>query len=227
MIQRLRKAVFGTSSNEDALRERKHERRKQQRDLARSQAALQEREATLDARVENLVRNGNRAKASQSARELAGVRTDLTRIERYSRQMSSMDSRVERSRISRQMGRMIESDIAFVEAGIGGNEDAALRGAALERYNTISARMDLLEETCDDVLEDADADEEGTDADAILCAIDDRVALEMHAGVTFAPPHANGPSRVYTNDVAAPKPYSGDDAMLADLQERMQRLRYE
>lgn len=206
--------MFMATSQEDALRERKHERRKQQRDLARSQAALQEREAALDARVDALVRGGNRAKARQSAQELVGVRRDLTRIERYGRQMASMDSRVDRSRLSQQMGQMIENDMAFVEAGMGGADEMATRGAALERYSAISTRMDMLEQTCDDILEEADDDDEGDDADAILASVDDRVALEMQAGITFAPVGYAGAS-------------SHEDAMLADLEQRMQRLRQE
>ena len=102
--------------------------------------------------------------------------------------------------------------------GIGGTDEVTARGAALERYNAISTRMDMLEETCDDILDDANDDDEGADAEAILAAIDDRVALEMHAGITLAPV-----------DVATPEQMSfpTGDTMLADLEARMQRLRQE
>lgn len=183
MLNRLQSALFGPS-DADLRRDRKRIRREQERTMVRSQTRLQEREAALETRVGTLLQNGRRAEARQIAGELSGVRADLVRIQRFGRQMAGMDSRTERAQLSADMNGAIHRDIALAGTLVANPGE---RAATLERYNAICMRLDMIEEACDDIMEDADEADEGGGADAIIAEFDDRIAMGMRSDMTTAP----------------------------------------
>jgi len=217
MLNSLKSALFGPSK-EDLRRDRKRIRRGQERTMARSQSRLQERETALETRVGTLLESGRRAEARQLAGELAGVRADLVRIQRFGRQMAGMDSRAERAQLSAEMSSAIHRDTALAGA-LAANPGE--RAATLERYNAMCMRLDMMEETFDDIMEEADEIDESGGADAIIAEFDDRVAMGMRSHMTNVPG-----SRVCMDPSdASVDTTDAIDADVATLQARFDRLK--